>query len=99
MASASLSTPTERLRPAEDGLVYGLQPPKRAGFRLSDHPLALQLAAAVVFLGAWEIYGRSLDPIFLASPSAIAKAFVETIVDGELLGALAKSLQGLAIGF
>ncbi|HLG70614.1 MAG TPA: ABC transporter permease [Chloroflexota bacterium] len=99
MASASLSTPTERLRPAEDGLVYGLQPPKRAGFRISDHPLILQIAAGAIFLGAWEVYGRSLNPIFLASPTAIAGAFVETIVDGELLAALIKSLQGLAIGF
>lgn len=99
MATASLSTPTERLQPADDGLVYGLRPPKREGFRLSDHPGILQVVAALVFLGAWEAYGRSLNPIFLSYPTAIARAFVELLLSGELLGSLAKSLEGLAIGF
>jgi NitT/TauT family transport system permease protein len=99
MASASLSTPTERFRPAEDGLIYGLQPPKRAGFRLGDYPGLLRSAAIVLFLAAWELYGRSLNPIFLSSPSAIAGAFVELCQSGDLPAAVLKSLQGLAIGF
>jgi len=99
LASASLSTPTDRLQPAADGLVYGLAPPKRAGFRLGDHAALLRTAAALLFLGGWEAYGRSLNPIFLSFPTAIARAFWETLLDGELIAALAKSLQGLAIGF
>jgi NitT/TauT family transport system permease protein len=99
MASASLSTPTEGPGPAEDGLVYGLQPPKLPGFRAGDHPLPLRLGAAFVFLLGWELYGRSLNPIFLSSPTAIAQAFVELTLSGELLQALLKSLQGLSIGF
>ena len=31
------STPTE-LQSAGDGLIHGVRPPRRAGFRLSDHP-------------------------------------------------------------
>jgi ABC-type nitrate/sulfonate/bicarbonate transport system permease component len=99
MASTSLSTPTEKLRPADDGLVYGLQPPRRAGFRVSDHPAILRTAAALVFLGGWEAYGRSLNPIFLSYPTAVAVAFVELIASGELIASLLKSLEGLAIGF
>jgi len=99
MLSASLSTPTERLHPAEDGLVYGLQPPKAAGFRVSDYPFILRSAAIFIFLLGWELYGRSLNPIFLSSPTAIAMAFVDLVKSGELIAALVKSLQGLAIGF
>ncbi|MBV8084167.1 MAG: ABC transporter permease [Chloroflexi bacterium] len=98
MSSASLSTPT-KLEPAEDGLVYGLQPPRQAGFRLSDHPAILRTTAVLTFLVVWELYGRSLNPIFLSSPSAIAGAFVELVQTGVLLAAILKSLQGLAIGF
>jgi ABC-type nitrate/sulfonate/bicarbonate transport system permease component len=99
MISASLSTPTERLKPAEDGLVYGLRPPKVAGFRLSDYPSILRTVAVLIFLLGWEVYGRSLNPIFLSSPSAVAGATVELIQSGELVSAIVKSLQGLAIGF
>jgi ABC-type nitrate/sulfonate/bicarbonate transport system permease component len=99
MVSASLSTPTERLHVAEDGLVYGLQPPKAAGFRISDYPIILRSAAVFLFLLGWELYGRSLNPIFLSSPTAVAAASVELVRSGELAAALIKSLEGLAIGF
>jgi NitT/TauT family transport system permease protein len=99
MISASLSTPTERLRPSDDGLVYGLRPPKAAGFRISDYPFILRSVAVLLFLVGWEIYGRSLNPIFLSSPTAIAQAAVELVRSGELLAAAIKSLEGLAIGF
>jgi ABC-type nitrate/sulfonate/bicarbonate transport system permease component len=59
----------------------------------------LRTAAALIFLGGWEAYGRSLNPIFLSYPTAIARAFGQMIVDGELAAALAKSMQALAIGF
>jgi len=98
MSSASLSTPT-KLEPAEDGLVYGLEPPRRAGFRLGDHPAVLRIGAVALFLIGWELYGRSLNPIFLSSPSAIAGQFVDLSRSGVLLAAIVKSLQGLAIGF
>jgi ABC-type nitrate/sulfonate/bicarbonate transport system permease component len=99
MAGATLSSPIERLAPAEDGLVYGLAPPRREGFRFSDHPALLRGGAIFLFLLAWELYGRSLNPIFLSYPTAIAGAMVDLISSGELPAALLKSLQGLAIGF
>src|SRR6266540_329666 len=84
--TTSPPTPTE-LEVSEDGLVYGLQPPRAAGFRLGDHPNLLRALAVALFLVAWELYGRSLNPIFLSYPTAVAGAFVELIQSGELVSA------------
>jgi ABC-type nitrate/sulfonate/bicarbonate transport system permease component len=92
------STPTE-YQVGEDGLIYGLRPPQQAGFRPGDHPRLVGAVAVAVFLIAWQLYGASINPIFLATPSAVAAAFVELIQSGELWAAILKSLQGLAIGF
>ena len=92
------STPTE-FQSAGNGLIRGVQPPRRGGFRLSDHPNVIRVTTVGVFLLVWEVYGRSLNPIFLSYPLAILSAAVELITSGELLAALLKSLQGLAIGF
>src|SRR5262249_20707939 len=92
------STPTE-LRPGSDGLIRGLQPPRRGGVRLSEHPNLIRATTVGAFLVAWELYGRSLNPIFLSYPVAIVGAAADLIGSGELVAALLKSLQGLAIGF
>jgi ABC-type nitrate/sulfonate/bicarbonate transport system permease component len=52
-----------------------------------------------IFLLAWELYGRSLNPIFLSYPTAVAGSFVELILDGRLLQATLQSLSALAVGF
>lgn len=96
--SAPLSTPTE-LRTGPDGLVYGLAPRRRQGFRLSDHPNLIRVVAVSLFLAVWEVYGRSINPIFLSYPTAIGLAAVDLITSGELIQALLLSLQGLVIGF
>ncbi|MGQ0569703.1 MAG: ABC transporter permease [Armatimonadota bacterium] len=85
--------------PAKDGLIYGLQPPREAGFKLVDHPNLIRVAVVAIFLIAWEIYGRSLNPILLSYPTAVARAFVELVRNGQLLNALLQSLQPLAVGF
>ena len=86
-------------QPASDGWIRGVRPPRRAGFRLSDHPNLIRIVAVGAFLVVWEFYGRSLSPIFLSYPTAIVGAAVDLISSGELPGALLKSLQGLVIGF
>jgi ABC-type nitrate/sulfonate/bicarbonate transport system permease component len=87
------------LSASADGLIHGLQPPRRAGFHLSEHPHLIRVTTVGAFLIAWELYGRSLNPIFLSYPTAIALAAVDLVSSGELVSALLKSLQGLAIGF
>jgi NitT/TauT family transport system permease protein len=53
----------------------------------------------VIFLTAWEIYGRHTSPIFLSYPTAIVAAFGEEITSGDLPAALRQSLTGFIIGF
>jgi ABC-type nitrate/sulfonate/bicarbonate transport system permease component len=92
------STATEPQSSA-DGLIHGLAPPRRGGFRLGEHPNLIRLVTVGAFLIAWELYGRSLSPIFLSYPVAILGAAVELIRSGELVAAMLKSLQGLVIGY
>jgi NitT/TauT family transport system permease protein len=95
----SIAAEPRKYAPGEDGLVYGVEPPREPGFRLGEHPNLIRGVAVGLFLIAWELYGRSLNPIFLSYPVAIAGAFVELVQSGELLAALLKSLQGLVIGY
>jgi len=60
--------------------------------------LAIRLLSLTGVLTAWEIYGRSVNPILFTYPSAIAAAFGELVASGELQGYLAQSLQVLVYG-
>lgn len=73
---------------------------RRGSGRSRGRPLdlAIRLLSVVIVLGAWEIVGRKINPIFLSYPSAIARALPQMVRDG-LLGATGTSLEGLVIGF
>ena len=58
----------------------------------------LRLGSVVVLLAAWEIYGRSLNPILLSHPTAVFVAGIQMIGDGTLPHALGASLAVLALG-
>jgi ABC-type nitrate/sulfonate/bicarbonate transport system permease component len=60
--------------------------------------LTLQSLSILVTLGAWELYGRSVDPIFLSYPSAIVSEVPRMLATGELQKAFLASIQTLAIG-
>jgi ABC-type nitrate/sulfonate/bicarbonate transport system permease component len=60
---------------------------------------ALRIASVVAILIAWQVYGSSIDPILLSSPSAVAVAFADMARDGTLGHALASSLEVLGLGF
>jgi len=66
---------------------------------LYDHPNLIRAASVLVFLAAWEIYGRRTDPILLTYPTAVARAAVELVRSGELFRQLLVSLAALAAGF
>src|SRR5919198_53638 len=59
----------------------------------------VRLAFVAAGLVAWEIYAPHVNPIFLRSPSAVARAFGELLRDGSLLKAIGQSLHNLLIGF
>lgn len=48
---------------------------------------------------AWEIVGRSSNPIFFSYPSAVFAAFIDLMASGQLLPALFESLQSFAAGY
>jgi ABC-type nitrate/sulfonate/bicarbonate transport system permease component len=58
----------------------------------------IRLLSLIVVLTAWELYGRSVNPILFTYPTAIATAFAELVQSGELAAYLGQSLQVLAWG-
>lgn len=56
------------------------------------------LSVAFVIL-AWEFFGRDINPVFGSYPSAIAVAFWQLVKNGQLLAALAQSLQAFVVGY
>ena len=87
----------------------GGMPPRRAvpapqptlAQRLRDvllSPNAIRTASVVVFFAIWEYYGRRMDPIFMAPPSAIFEAALQLIQSGALKKALIQTLWPFSVG-
>ena len=66
--------------------------------KVPTRALAIRLLSLAVVLIAWELYGRSVNPILFTYPSAVATAFAELVRSGELQGYLVQSLQVLLWG-
>jgi ABC-type nitrate/sulfonate/bicarbonate transport system permease component len=78
-----------------EAVVEDLTPPPRS----RSKTWIVRLVSIIVVLGAWEILGRQVNPLFMSYPSAIAKASVALVASGELLEALKSSMLTLLIGF
>ena len=61
-------------------------------------PNAIRTASVAVFFVIWEYYGRRMDPIFMAPPSAIFEAAVTLIRSGALEKAMVQTLWPFAVG-
>jgi NitT/TauT family transport system permease protein len=61
-------------------------------------PNAIRTASVAVFFVIWEYYGRRMDPIFMAPPSAIFQAAIELIQSGALEKALIQTMWPFAVG-
>src|SRR6478735_3043739 len=59
----------------------------------------ITLASIAVVLILWEIFGRQVNPVFGSYPSAIAVAFWELAVTGQLWTALYDSLRPFLLGY
>jgi len=59
----------------------------------------IRLLSVVFVIGAWEVLGRQVDPLFMSFPSAIAISAARLVSTGELFTALASSLQSLILAF
>lgn len=62
-------------------------------------PNLVRGVSLLVVILCWEIFGRRINPLFMSYPSAIAVAFVNTAVSGDLLKAVIQSAQSLIIGY
>ena len=59
----------------------------------------ITVASVTILLIVWEIFGRRINPVFGSYPSAIAEAFGELVVTGQLWSALYDSLRPFVIGY
>jgi len=75
--------------------VEEIAPPPRSKNRI----WAVRLVSIVVTLLAWEVIGRRINPLFMSYPTAIIRAGLVMVQNGELFGALASSLRTLLVGF
>jgi len=59
----------------------------------------ITLASLAVLIGAWEYFGRDINPVFGSYPSAISAAFGELVRNGQLGAALYESLRPFVVGY
>ena len=67
--------------------------------KTSTYTWRIRLLSLTVVLIAWELYGRSVNPILFTYPTAVAQAFVELVSKGELQRFLMQSLEVFFYGF
>jgi NitT/TauT family transport system permease protein len=65
----------------------------------STYSWGVRLSSLIVVLTAWELYGRSVNPILFTYPTAVARAFVELVSNGDLQRFLMQSLEVFVYGF
>ncbi|HEY6753576.1 MAG TPA: ABC transporter permease [Pseudolabrys sp.] len=59
----------------------------------------ITLASIAIVILLWEIFGRRVNPVFGSYPSAIAVAFWDLAVSGQLWSALFESLRPFVLGY
>lgn len=89
----------ESIERPDAALAPEAEPEPDADARLGVPRWAITLASVLVALGLWEWFGRDINPVFGSYPSAIAVAFWQLVVSGELGSALVQSLEPFAVGF
>jgi ABC-type nitrate/sulfonate/bicarbonate transport system permease component len=77
-------------------------PKHKTGTRVADwfarRPYVVKSLSVAAFLLVWQILGRHVNPLFLATPSAIFSAAIDLVQSGELLAATKSSLTSFSSG-
>jgi NitT/TauT family transport system permease protein len=58
----------------------------------------LRVGAIAVVLGAWQLSGLFMNPIFISTPASVLAAFWQIVADGTLPQAFFSSLGEMAVG-
>ncbi len=72
--------------------------PRRRAFRPRGGDWGVRLGAIAILLLVWEFLAPGWNPLIIRPPSAIARAFVELVENGELQTALVISLRAFSAG-
>jgi ABC-type nitrate/sulfonate/bicarbonate transport system permease component len=91
----ALTAPKRRRRGGQGG--SGRRWPGRG--RLTQSRWVLPLLSLVVFLAIWQVVGGMLNPIVLATPSAVVAAFVDLVRTGQMESAFALAMEDFLVGF
>src|SRR3954465_15940608 len=81
------------------GAGAGADTPDEAKPRRAVPSWVITVGSLVVLLGAWEIFGRDINPVFGSYPSAIAEAAWQLARTGKLWTALLDSLRPFFLGY
>jgi len=74
--------------------------PKRRAPLLNRVPNAvISIVSLVIVIGAWELFGRGVNPIFASYPSAIIAAAQRMVASGVIFSAFFDSMQPLIVGY
>lgn len=71
---------------------------RRRPFRPDRSDWTVRIGSIVVFFAIWEFLAPGWNPLIIRPPSAIARAFVDLIENGELVAALVISLRSFIAG-
>ena len=85
--------------PTDEQIVEELGLRHERGWSANDHPNIVRAISIAIFLAVWEFFGRRSDPILFTYPTAVAAAFWQLLVSGELIKQCAVSLSALVVGF
>jgi NitT/TauT family transport system permease protein len=90
---------TDQLAAEQTTTSSGRERVRRRQSWLVRNRATLPLISLVVFLTIWEIVGSSLNPIILATPSAVVQAFVTLVINGQMESAFALAMADFLVGF
>src|SRR3954466_14901462 len=82
-----------------DSAGAGADTPDEAKPRRPVPSWVITAGSLIVLLGAWEIFGRDVNPVFGSYPSAIAEAAWQLARTGKLWTALLDSLRPFFLGY